>query len=80
MTEKEQELFERSMKYPSDSNNVTVCMAKQIQVEPVDIQDEFGDFILSCARCTAPVTNYWAPNHRPLYCQFCGQKLDRHRR
>lgn len=80
MTEKEKELFERSLRYPADSSNAVVCMAKQILAEPVDIQDEFGDSILSCARCKKPVTNYWNASHKPAYCQFCGQKQDRKKR
>lgn len=80
MTEKDKELYERSRKYPADSCNTVVCMAKQIPVEPVDIQDGFGDSILSCARCGKPVTNYWNASHRPLYCQFCGQRQDRRKR
>lgn len=54
------------------------AIKKQISENPVDIPDNsFGDKVLSCPTCKAPIVNVWnKKGYAPQYCHFCGQALD----
>lgn len=44
---------------------------------PLEIQREFGDFVVSCPRCENPIMNVWSnTEYKPNYCHFCGQRLE----
>lgn len=58
-----------------DKKFIHEAIKKQIQTEPIEEADDFGDRSLCCPNCLGPVTNYWAPGTKPKHCQFCGQAL-----
>jgi hypothetical protein len=58
-----------------DKKLIHEALKKQIQTEPIEEADDFGDRSLCCPNCIGPVTNYWAPGTKPKHCQFCGQAL-----
>lgn len=58
-----------------DKKLIHEAIKKQIQTEPIEEADDFGDRSLCCPNCIGPVTNYWAPGTKPKHCQFCGQAL-----
>ena len=60
-------------------NNAIFSLEKQKPKKPIDLDDGagYGDRVLSCPSCKAPVTNVWSKrDYKPNFCHYCGQRYD----
>lgn len=64
-------------KFPEDVDLIIEALGKQVAKNPIGIQDDFGDYTTSCPLCKRPIVNVWSrADYKPMFCHYCGQKLD----
>lgn len=58
-----------------DFEHLKQCVERQHALPPINKEEAYGMFSLSCPSCGNSVINYYNRRIRPPHCMMCGQKL-----